>query len=137
MWHEINIIGKVGREPELRYTADGKSSCSLSVASNRKLPNGNEETIWFKVTAWDKMAENINRLTHKGMTVHVIGRLVCTAEGTPRIYTKKDGTTASAFEVVAKEFRIIDFRTGEQRTQQQQQRQAQPTQSNFTEDIPW
>ena len=133
MWHEINIIGRVGREPELRYTADGKASCSFSVASNRKLPNGNEEIIWFKITAWDKMAENINQLTHKGMTVHVVGRLVCTTEGTPRTYTRKDGTTAAAFEVVAKEFRIIDFKTG----QQQQQRQSQPTQRDFTEDIPW
>ena len=146
MWHEIQILGTVGRDPELRYTADGKSSCSFSVASNRRLPNGNQETIWFKVTAWDKMAENINQYCKKGMKVHVTGRLVCTPEGTPRMYQKKDGTTAASFEVVAKEFRIVDFRTGNDNQQyqprqavpvQQKPAQQQPVQSSYTDDIPW
>ena len=137
MFHEIQIIGTVGREPELRYTADGKASCSFSVASNRKLPNNSQETIWFKVTAWDKMAENISNYTKKGMKVHVIGRLVCTAEGGPRTYTKKDGTTAASFEVVAKEFRIVDFKTGDQQTQQQAQQKTQPIQPRYVDDIPW
>lgn len=131
MWHEINIIGTVGREPELRYTADGKASCSFSVASNRKLQNGKQETIWFKVTAWDRMAENISNYCKKGMTVHVIGRLVCTEQGTPRTYTKQDGTTAASFEIVAKEFRIIDFKNGGNGQSQQRQ------QTEMNVEIPW
>ena len=135
MWHEINIIGTVGREPELRYTAEGKASCTFSLACNRKMANGKQETIWFRVSAWDKMAENISNYAKKGMTVHVNGRLVCSENGTPRMFQKADGTTSTSFEVVAKEFRIVDFKNGGQ--QNQQKTQVQPTQSSYTEDIPW
>ena len=137
MFHEIHIIGSVGRDPELRYTADGKASCSFSLASNRKLQNGKTETIWFKVTAWDKMAENISNFTKKGMTVHVIGRLVCSEQGTPRTFTKQDGTTVASFEVVAKEFRIIDFKNGGTGQSQQPTRQQRQPQSGYAEDVPW
>ena len=109
MFHEITIVGMVGREPDMRYTADGKGSCSFSVASNRKLANNQEETIWFKVTLFAQSAEFAKNYVHKGQKVLVVGRLVCSAEGGPRIYTKNDGTTSAAFEVVAEKFRIVDY----------------------------
>ena len=154
MFHELTIIGTVGREPDMRYTADGKASCSFSVAANRKLPNNVTETVWFKVTTWDKTAEYINNNVHKGFKVLVVGRLACSAEGGPRIYTKNDGTPAAAFEVVAEKFRIVEwgntnkdtqvqaqahqqYQQRPQQAQQPQKQAVQQTQSTYQEDIPW
>ena len=145
MFHEITIVGTIGREPELRYTADGKASCTFSVASNRKIGQDQTETIWFKITTWEKMAESINKYAHKGQKVFVVGRLVCDkVSGGPRTYVKNDGTTAASFEVVAREFRIVDYgqqAQGQPQQAQTQYRQAQtqpqPQQPQFTEDIPW
>ena len=145
MFHELNIVGTIGREPELRYSADGKAQCSFSVASNRNLGNGKKETIWFKVTAFEKQAENVSNYAHKGMKILVIGRLVCNEQGSPRTYTKKDGTIGATFEVVIKEFQIIDFKADGQNQQNQQipqngyqqnqyqQRQAPAQQSQVTQ----
>jgi len=140
MFHELTIVGTVGRDPELRYTADGKAMCSFSVAANRNIGQGQKETIWFKITAFDKMAESMNQYTHKGQKVFVAGRLVCDkTNGGPRTYTKNDGTVTATFEVVAREFRIIDYANNNQNGQQQArpQYQAQPQQAQFTEDVPW
>lgn len=149
MFHELTIIGTVGTEPDKRYTQDGKGFCQIRVATNRKLPMNKKETTWFKVTAWDKLGENMYNYVHKGQTIHVIGRLVSDAEsGGPRIYTKQDGTPASVFEVVAREFRIVDFKTPNnnqgqqyQQPQQQQAQRPQPAQQTqqkqFNDDIPW
>lgn len=154
MFHELTIIGTVGTEPDMRYTTDGKGFCQIRVATNRKVSADKKDTTWFKVTAWDKLGDNMGKFVHKGQTVHIIGRLVSDAStGGPRIYTKQDGTPASVFEVVAREFRIVDFKTpqGQNQNQQYQQRPSQPqvqhtqavaqpqakAQEQFSDDIPW
>ncbi len=162
MFHEVILVGAIGREPELRYTADGRACCSFSVASNRNIGNGQKETTWFKVNTWEKTAENIASIAHKGMKVLVIGRLIADKEtGNPRIFKKNDGTYASSFELSAREFRIVDFgtqdrmvgQTGQNTQPQFQTWQQSPVQQNqiaqqsanrvqnsqvgFVEDIPW
>ena len=150
MFQELTIIGTVGTEPDMRYTTDGKGFCQIRVVTNRKVSADKKDTTWFKVTAWDKLGENMGKFVHKGQTVHVIGRLVSDVTGGPRIYTKQDGTPASVFEVVAREFRIVDFKNSQGQNQQYQQRpqqaQAQHPQAvsqpqtkaqEFSDDIPW
>ena len=151
MFQEVNLIGTVGYEPEMRYTTDGKGFCQIRVATNRKVSVDKKDTTWFKVTAWDKLGENMGKFVHKGQTVHVMGRLVSDANtGGPRIYTKQDGTPASVFEIVAREFRIVDFKSPQGQNQNQQRPQqaqaqhpqtvSQPqakAQEQFSDDIPW
>ena len=73
------LIGNVGADPEMRYTASGKSVTSFTVASSEKYTKANgekvEETVWFTVTCWDKLAENVNKYTHKGMLLYVEGHI--------------------------------------------------------------
>ena len=73
------VIGNVGANPEMRYTASGKSVTSFTVASSEKYTKANgekvEETVWFTVTCWDKLAENVNKYTHKGMLLYVEGHI--------------------------------------------------------------
>ena len=97
MFHKIIIVGRLGADPEQKYTADGKAVTTFSVAaSNRK-----DETVWFRVSTWDKQAETCNQYLHKGSKVLVEGALKADAQGNPRTYERKDGTWGASFEVTA------------------------------------
>jgi single-strand DNA-binding protein len=106
MYQKITIIGNLGRDPELRYTPDGTPVASFSVATNRKWNNSDgsqgEETVWFRVTAWRRMAEVVNQYLKKGRQVFVEGQLRPDPEtGGPRVYQRNDGSHGASFEVTA------------------------------------
>ena len=108
MYQNITIIGNLGRDPELKFTADGKAVASFSVATSRKYKD-TDETTWFRVSVWDKQAEACNQYLRKGSKVFVSGRLACDkATGGPRVYQRDDGTWAASFEVVASEVKFLD-----------------------------
>lgn len=76
----VTITGRLGGDPELRFTPQGKAVASLSLVSSKstKLPNGDweeSETTWYRVTVWDAMAENVAESLTKGDSVIVVGRL--------------------------------------------------------------
>jgi len=78
MYQRIEIIGRLGNIPDMRYTNDGLAVCTLSVATDRNYKQGDEwktETTWFKVTCWGKLAENCNKYLTKGSLVFVDGYL--------------------------------------------------------------
>ena len=87
--NKIIVIGNLGRDPEMRYTASGQSVTSFSVASNRKYTTAagesREETEWFNVSAWGKLGETCNQFLTKGQQVYVEGRL------SSRTYQARDG----------------------------------------------
>jgi len=104
MYAKLIIIGNLGKDPEMKYTTDGKAVTTFSVAaSNRK-----DETVWFRITTWDKQAETCNQYLHKGSKVLVEGALKADAQGNPRTYERKDGGGWSAsFEVVASSVKFL------------------------------
>ncbi len=87
--NKIIVIGNLGRDPEMRYTPNGQSVTSFSVASNRKYTTAageqREETEWFNVNAWGRLAELCNQYLTKGRQVYVEGRLHS------RSYEARDG----------------------------------------------
>ena len=100
MYQKLIIIGNLGRDPEMRYTVDGKPVTSFSVAvSDRK-----DETMWVRVSTWNKLAETCNQYLHKGSKVLVEGRL----KAEPSVYEKKDGSgLASNYEMTADNVRFL------------------------------
>lgn len=113
-FHTIIIVGNLGRDPEMRYTPTGQAVTSFSVASSRSYTNQNgekvDETTWFRITAWGKLAETCNQYLHKGSKVLVEGRLVPDKNGGPRIFTRQDGTSGASFEVTAATVRFLSAR---------------------------
>jgi single-strand DNA-binding protein len=112
MYHQIIIVGNVGKDTEMRYTPSGQAVASFSVATNRSYTTGGgetvKETIWFRITAWGKQAEVCNQYVKKGMKVLVEGTLSPDkATGGPRIWNKSDGTAAASFEVNASTVRFL------------------------------
>jgi len=118
MYHKVTIVGHLGRDPEMRYTPDGTPVTSFSVATNRRWtnPDGStrEETVWFRVSAWRRLAETCNQYLSKGRQVLVEGTLRPDPNtGNPRIWTRQDGTAAASYELTANTVRFLGGR-GEQ-----------------------
>ncbi|NLE08041.1 MAG: single-stranded DNA-binding protein [Dehalococcoidales bacterium] len=104
--NRIIIIGNLGSEPEMRFTPNGKPVTSFSVATNRRYTTSDgerrEETEWFTVVTWGKLAEQCNQYLNKGRLVYVEGRLRShTWEG-------QDGQKRSRNEIVADRVSFID-----------------------------
>ena len=104
MFQSLTIVGRLGRDPEMRYTPQGKPVTNFSVAVDDGFGE-NKSTLWFRVSAWDKNAENCNQYLHKGSKVLVSGRLVADkATGGPRVY-ESNGEHRASFEMSA--FNVI------------------------------
>ena len=114
-FHTLVIVGRLGRDPELRYSQSGQAVANFNLAANRQYTDAGglviKETTWFKVSAWGKTAENVSEFLHKGSMALVEGRLVCDPEtGGPRLFSRKDGTPSTAFEVNANTMRFLSSR---------------------------
>ena len=108
----IIIVGRLGRDPEMRYTPNGQAVTSFSIATDRKWTDSSgakqKETAWFRISVWGKQAETANEYLKKGSQVVVEGRLnVDPKTGGPRIFNRQDGTTGAAFEVTANTVRFL------------------------------
>jgi len=104
-YHTVIIAGNLGRDPEMRYLPSGQGVTSFSVATSRSYTNNQgekiDETIWFRVSVFGKMAETCNQYLKKGSKVLVEGRLQADKNGGPRIWTRQDGTPGASFELIA------------------------------------
>lgn len=100
---KVILVGKVGRDAEMRYTPSGQAVTSFSVAVNEFFTKDNQQqkkTTWFRVSCWGKLAENCNQYVKKGMEVLVEGRLTPDDQGNPRVF-ESNGNHKSSFEVNA------------------------------------
>lgn len=104
--NKVMIIGNVGTDPEMRYTASGNARTTFRVATNRSYmtPSGErkEETDWFTVVAWNKLAETCSQFLQKGRRVYVEGRLQNRSWDTP------DGQKRFMTEIVASTVLFLD-----------------------------
>ena len=107
--NKVMLIGNVGKDPEMRFTPNGSPVTSFSVATNRvfNTPEGEkkQETDWFSVVTWSKLAELCNQYLTKGKLVYVEGRLQT------RTWDGTDGQKHSRTEVIANQVIFLD-RTG-------------------------
>jgi single-strand DNA-binding protein len=104
--NKVMIIGNVGTEPEMRFTPNGNPVTSFRVATNRvyTTPEGErrQETEWFTVVAWNRLAENCNQYLAKGQRVYAEGRLHT------RTWEGQDGQKRSRSEIVANRVLFLD-----------------------------
>jgi single-strand DNA-binding protein len=107
--NKVMIIGNLGRDPELRYTQRGTPVCNFTVAVNRPGrvddatgQRGEDETEWFAVVAWDKLAETCSQYLAKGRKVYIEGRLQT------RSWEGQDGQKRSRVEVLAQQMVMLD-----------------------------
>jgi single-strand DNA-binding protein len=104
-YNHIVLVGRLTRDPEIRYVQSGSAVTSFSIAVNRRTKQG-EEAMFVDIVAWDsanrKLAEICNTYLRKGMTVLIDGRLSI------RSYETKEGEKRKATEVVANDMQMLD-----------------------------
>lgn len=103
--NKVQLIGNVGREPEIVNLESGKKLAKFSVATNESYKNGNGERItdtqWHNIVAWGKTAELVEKYVNKGKEVGVEGKL------TSRSWEDKDGEKRYITEVVCNELLLL------------------------------
>jgi single-strand DNA-binding protein len=102
--NSINIIileGRLGRDPEMRYTPSGKSVTNFPIAVNEQWSNNEEHVSWFTVYAWNGLGEVCNKYLRKGRRVLVHGRI-----HTDRVAT--DGDTTYYTKITADQVVFLD-----------------------------
>lgn len=116
MYQKIVIVGRLGRDPEMRYMPDGTAVTNMNVATDRRWTDKAtgqpaQETTWFRVSVWGRQAETANQYLSKGSPVLIEGHLRPDPQtGGPRIYTRQDGTAGSSFELTAEVVRFMGSR---------------------------
>lgn len=101
--NKVMLIGRLGRDPETRYTSGGKAVCNFSMATDEKR-GGEKQTTWHNIVIWERQAELAQQYLHKGSLVYVEGRIQL------REYETKDGSKKTAYEIVCNSFRMLDKR---------------------------
>ena len=104
--NKVMIIGNLGADPEMRFAPSGSPVTSFTIASSRifttKDGEKKQETEWFTVVAWDKLAENCNQFLSKGRKAYVEGRLKT------RSWEDKEGIKHYKTEVIASQVIFLD-----------------------------
>ena len=106
--NKVMLIGRLGQDPELKYTPAGVAVATLSVATNTswKGQDGsqNENTEWHRVVIWRKLAEMIEKYAKKGTKVYVEGKLAT------RSWQDKDGNKRYTTEIQADSMQLLESR---------------------------
>jgi len=105
MVNSVHLVGRLGKDPELRKTAKDKSVCTFSLATDGYGKDAPAD--WHNIVVWEKQAENCNEYLHKGSMVFVGGRIVT------RKYDDKEGITRYRTEIIAHTVKFLDSKRRE------------------------
>lgn len=97
--NQVTLLGRLTRDPELKYTPSGKAFCRFSIAINREF--NREETDFINCVAWDKRAETIAEYLRKGRRILVQGRIQTGSYD-------KDGQKVYTTDIIVDKFEFID-----------------------------
>jgi single-stranded DNA-binding protein len=137
MLNKVILIGRLGRDPETRFMANGEAVCNFSVATSEKYTDKNgqrqEATEWHNVTMYRKLAEIAGQYLTKGSQVYLEGKIQS------RKYQGKDGIERTAYEIIANEMKMLgggnDSGQQSNQTPSQPRRQAPATPAAPVEDV--
>jgi single-strand DNA-binding protein len=107
------LIGRLTRDPELRYTSSNRAVCQFTIAIDRPFTNqatGNREADFINVVAWDKTGENVGKYMTKGRLIAVEGRIQT------RNYDNNEGRKVYVTEVIANNVQFLESRNASQST---------------------
>ena len=126
MVNNCMFIGRLGRDPESRFTQSGKTVVNFSIACSEKR-GGEEYTEWVPIVAWGKLAEICSQYLHKGSRVYIEGKLQT------RKWQDNDGVDRYTTEIIAKEMKMLTGRESGGRDVAPEP--GPPT--NFGDDVPF
>lgn len=130
------ILGNVGKDPEIRYMADGKAAASLSVATSSswkdKSGEKQESTEWHRISAFGKLAEIIGEYVKKGSQIYIEGRI------TTRKWKDKDGQDKYTTEIIADQMQMLGGPKSDAKPEKPAEKvTAKPPFDGMDDDIPF
>ena len=131
MLNKVILIGRLGKEPTIRFMPNGEAVCNFSVATSEKYTDKNgqrqEATEWHNVTMYRKLAEIAGEYLKQGSQVYIEGKIKS------RKYTDKNGVERTAYDIIANEMKMLG---GNAQTPAQK---PQPTQAqeDISDDVPF
>jgi single-strand DNA-binding protein len=103
------LVGRLGRDPETRYTSGGQAVCNFTLATDETYKDRNGErqkrTEWHRIVVWGKQAEIAQQYLHKGSLIFVEGRIQT------RQWDDREGQKRTTMEIVASNFRMLGGRS--------------------------
>jgi single-strand DNA-binding protein len=102
--NRVELIGRLGQDPNMRFTAAGQAVTRISVATDRPSRPGETGTDWHQIVCWDQLAEFAGQHLTRGRLVFVAGRI------SYRTWEGRDGQRRRAAEIVATEIILLDRR---------------------------
>lgn len=121
--NQCNFIGRLGRDPDIRYNPNGKAMTTISIACGDDYKDKNsgekvERTNWVRVVAFGRLAEIIGEYCHKGSRIFVSGKQVT------RQWKDKEENDRYTTEIIANEMQMLDSKGGNQQSEQQNAAQS-------------
>ena len=108
--NKVILLGRLGRDPEVRYMPNGEAVCIFSIATSETWNDRNgqrqERTEWHNITMYRRLAEIAGQYLKKGREVYIEGRIQS------RKYTGKDGIERTAYDIIANEMKMVGPREG-------------------------
>jgi len=108
--NKVILIGRLGSDPELRYTPNGDAVANFRIATNRvwkdREGNQQERTEWHRIVAWRKLGERCGEYLKKGSHVYIEGRLET------RSWEDKNGNRRFVTEIIANQMQMLEARGG-------------------------
>lgn len=138
MLNKAQIIGRVGRNPEIRYLTSGDAVVNVSVATSERWKDKQtgevkESTEWHRVNFFGRLAEIANEYVQKGSLIYVEGKIKT------RKWTDKDGVEKYSTEIIGETMKLLSSR-GDNQPQEQEQKPKKNQGSGFddmSDDIPF
>lgn len=123
--NKIIILGRVGRDPDIRTTPNGIKVVNFSLATSRKV-KGEEQSQWHRVTMYDKLADIAAQYVRKGSLLYVEGEMRYGK------YVNKDGFEQHTADIIANQMQMVGGRP--QQAEEQQRHPKEEAQQSFPED---
>ncbi len=127
--NKVMLIGRLGRDPEMRYTPSGRPVTTFSVATSRSWNTSDGErrsqTEWFNIVTWGNLAEICKKYLTKGQQVYIEGRLQT------RRWEDNEGNRHTTTEVVAKEMVMLGNRRDNQKDEVEEKEETNLDEDEF------
>ena len=147
--NKVMLIGRLGRDPEIRYSTNNTPICNFSLATSDRVRRGDtyeEKTEWHRIVLFGNQAENASKFLKKGSLVFVDGKIQT------RTYQDKEGNERNVVEIIANSFTFLEQKDSsgqvaertyqqtpkeEQNTSAQQSSQAAPDFNSEDDELPF
>jgi single-strand DNA-binding protein len=134
--NKVILVGHIGQDPELRYTASGEAAANVSLATSEQWKDKTtgeqkEQTEWHRVSFFGKPAEIVCQYLRKGSQIYVEGKI------RSKKYTDKQGIERVAFEIIAESFKMLGGKPDGAKPAKSPPAKQQKPNDDMDQDIPY